>query len=84
MDLKKSQNDIVKVAFWINLIALIIGLFYPTIWIPAMVIGINVTLMGTHWIITKNFVMFQGLLAVNSVAKNLNKKLGEFHGQVLQ
>lgn len=82
MDLKKSQNDIVSVGFWINSIALLINIFYQSITLLSLVVGINMVLWGVHLIITKNFLMFQGILTFNKFANKLNNKLEEVHGEI--
>jgi len=82
MNLKKSQDDIIRVISAINFIFLIISFFsYGRLLFNILVIT-NIILLTTHLIISKYFNVFQGILIANSFAKKLNNKLGEIHGEV--
>jgi len=80
MELKKSQNDIVKVGLWFNTLIFIISLFYLKSWLIYTTIILNIILFGSYMIITKYFFMFMGLATANKFANALNKRLEVVNG----
>ena len=82
MNLQKSQDDIIKAISAINFIFLIISFFGFTRLLFYILIILNLILLTTHLVISKYFNVFQGLLFGRNLAKKLNKKLGEIHGEV--
>ena len=82
MNLQKSQNDIIKVGFWFNLLVIIVSIFYPKLWLFYTALALNIVLLGTHMIITKYFYLLGGLFAANKFAKKLNSNLRSLDGQV--
>jgi len=82
MNLKKSQNDIIKFGLGVNFIFLIISFFNHSLLAFNLLLIINIILLGSYLIISKYFLIFQGLLTANKFANKLNEKLGELHGEI--
>lgn len=73
---EKRREDILKVLFGFNLIALIISIFYSSKTSTLTIIILNLILLGSFFVLGKYGSVFDGLIATNKFSKNLNKKLG--------
>lgn len=84
---KKEQNNniagqepkIIKVTFFINIIALIISLFYVNKTLIIIFLLLNVLLLGTYWVIHKFSPLFDGIIASGKAVKGLNNVLGRIN-----
>jgi len=76
MDIQKSKNDIIRVLLGLNLISLILGIFYLKAWVYFTTLSISIVLIGTYLIINKYSMLFTGIAAANTLAKRLNSSLG--------
>lgn len=74
---KKRIKDIIKVAFWINVISTIILVIHFNKSFSLFVILINIILLGTFFILDKYSYIFDGLIQKHKFAKELDKKMEE-------
>lgn len=79
-DLSKKKDDIIKLLFYINLIFLLISIFYISKWFIIILLLINILLLGSFFIIAKNEALFENMTKTNRVAKKFDKKLGDLYG----
>ena len=82
MDLKKSQNDIIRVDIYFTILAIIVGIFYPKLWLFYTALGVNLTLLLTYLTLTKYYFMINGLSMANKFVGKVNKQLEAMNGQV--
>lgn len=80
MELKKSQSDIVKVCLGLNIISLILSIFFLASWVFYTTITVNIVLLISYIIITKYFFMIAGLTMANKFARKINDKLEVMNG----
>jgi len=78
MNLQKRKNDIIKVQVWLNLIVLLISLFFLSTKLIISALILNILLSGTFMILLKYGFLFEGLIMTNKIAKTINNKLGSF------
>lgn len=84
MELKKSQNDIVKVGFGLNILVGLISIFYSPYWLFLTTVLVNILLLGTYMIFTKYYFMFAGISAANRFAGIVSNKLEGLNGKILE
>ena len=82
MELQKSQNDIVKVCVWFNLLVLIVGIFYQRLWLFYTGLVLNILLLSTYMIFTKYFMLFAGITMANKLVRTVSNKLEGLNGQI--
>ena len=72
-----QKNKIINVSFGINILFLIISMFYYERFFTFIIILTNILFLGTYFILTKYAPLVEGMLITNKVFNNLNKKLEE-------
>ena len=82
MELKKYQNDIVNVEIGATILFLLVGVFYPKLWVFYTALGINIVLLASYKIITKYYFMIYGLSMANRFVGKVNNTLEGLNGQI--
>lgn len=72
-DLQKSKEELPKLLLWINLIVLIVSMFYSKKLIYTLDLILNIIILGTYMIIKKFGIFFEGILAAKKLGNFANK-----------
>lgn len=80
IDLLEKSKDIIKVLFGIDILILIISIFYSAKWLLITSSLINVILLGSFLIIKKYSFMFGAMAQTQKISKGLNGILGKLYG----
>lgn len=76
----KKSKDIPKVLLWIDIIFLIIGIFYCTKWFLLTSLAVNICFIGAYMVIQKYHYVFDTMAKTNAAFKMLNKTLRAIDG----
>ena len=71
-DILNTNQKILDGLLYLNIIFLAISIFYVSKAASITFFIVNIILIGTHIIIRKNWLLFQGISATNSLFKKLN------------
>ena len=71
-DILNTNQKILDGLLYLNIIFLAISIFHISKAISITFFIINIILIGTHIIIRKNWLLFQGISATNNLFKKLN------------
>lgn len=77
--LNKTNEKIIPIQLIINLIFLIIGIFYVNKTLFLTLTLLNLVLLGTNLIIKKYSLLFYSLAQTNKLAKRLENNLEKFN-----
>jgi len=70
-DILNTNQKILKGLLYLNLMFLVVSIFYVSKITSITFFIVNIILIGTHLIIKKNYLLFQGISATNKLFKNL-------------
>lgn len=71
-DILKTNQKILKGLLYLNVIFLIVSIFYVSKATAIPFYIVNIILVGTHLIIKRNYLLLQRLSTTNKVFKHLN------------
>lgn len=71
-NVETSKKSIIQVLFWLNVIFLIISIFYFSKGFTLTITITNFILVGTFFVIDKFGVIFEGLFLTNKIFKGIN------------
>ena len=74
------QNDILKVLFWFNVVALAVTLFYTSQVVTWIIILVNIVCIGSFFIIKKYAPLFGILAETSKTMGQLNNVFGGLNG----
>jgi hypothetical protein len=74
-DILETNNKILRILLYGNLIGLIISIFYISREVIIPLLILNVILLSTYMIIKKNYLLIKGLSVTRGLFKKLNKKV---------
>lgn len=78
--LLSRSKDIIKVLFFLDLILLIVSLFYVSKTFLIMSLLANVILTGSYLILQKYYMLFDMMITSSKISKSLNGALGKLDG----
>lgn len=70
-DILNTNKKILDGLLYLNIIFLVVSAFYISKSVAITFFIVNIILIGTHLIIRKNYLLFQGISATNKLLKNI-------------
>lgn len=75
INLNNQKEKIIKVLFIFNIASMLLAFFYSSKSIIIGILGLNIILLGTYFILKNNEGLFYSILDKNSLTKQLKNTL---------